>query len=130
MNLSGAQSNYDYFTGKMSDVCRQLAFAGIALIWILGLGEDANATLPQPLIFPALVLVVCLGLDAAQYAVASASWGIFHRIKEQEDGVTAETEFTAPSWINWAGLVLFWGKIVALAIAYVNLGTYMAGRLA
>ena len=129
MNLKDARENYYYYTEKLSEVCRQLAFAGIALIWILGLGEDVTAKLPQALIFPALVLVISLSLDATHYAVASASWGIYHRLKEHRDGVGPEDDFKAPRWINWASLALFWGKVAALGIAYASLASYLVDRL-
>ncbi len=34
MNLERARKAYDYYTGKLSDVARQLSFAGIAIIYI------------------------------------------------------------------------------------------------
>jgi len=34
MKLAQARGHYEYFSGKASDISRQLGFAGIALIWV------------------------------------------------------------------------------------------------
>ena len=40
--LSEFKEDYYHFTGKLSDINRQIAFAGIALIWVFKKGKEVN----------------------------------------------------------------------------------------
>ena len=129
MLLKDARDSYYYNSGKVSDLVRQLALAGIGLIFILAFGQEiADQRLPRSLLYPAIFIVVALFLDFAQYAVATATWGIYARLKEK-NGVDEDQEFEAPAAINWAGLVFFWLKTGFLVLAYALLGAYIIDRL-
>ena len=127
MKLENTRESYYYNSGKLSDIVRQLGFVGIALVWILGLGEDAAATLPDDLAAPTILILVALVLDVLQYVVTTITWGVFNRIKERQN-VGEDAEFEAPRQLNWAPLVIFWMKVVAISAAYVLLGLYTADR--
>jgi hypothetical protein len=129
VKLAEVREFYYVYSGKLSDVCRQLGFAGIALVWIFGLGTNVNARLPHNLILPSLLIVTSLALDFLHYVASTVLWGVFARIKERDDNTSADTDFEAPARINWAPLAFFWGKVAALGAAYVALGSYLAGRL-
>lgn len=112
MKLNDAREHYYTFSATLSNVNRQLCFAGIAVIWIFVTKEaDGNYTLPSNLLFPLGCFVGGLTLDLLHYFVASASWGIFHRIKEKSE-IGEDTEFVAPRQINWAPNILFWSKSI------------------
>ncbi len=118
MKLSDAREHYYTFSGKLSDVNRQLCFAGIAVIWIFALrDESGNYSIPIDLNVPLLFFVFGLVFDLLHYLSSSISWGIFHRIKEKS-GVGEDAEFKAPRWINWAPNILFYGKVFSSVIAY------------
>lgn len=130
MRLEDVRDAYYTQSGKVSDVARQLALAGIAVVWVFsggGVSTGAAVHIPKDLTFAGLVLIAALAADFFQYAWASAAWGIFNRVKERE--VKETTEFEAPPWLNYPTLVFFWGKLLLVAFAYVLLGIALASRL-
>ncbi len=117
MKISDARAAYDSFTSKTSEIARQLSFAGIALIWIFK-PEDAPPTeIPPPLLIPAILFVVALGLDLLHAAYGSLAWGAFGRYHERK-GISETNDITAPAYINWPSIVFFWGKVIAVVAAY------------
>lgn len=117
MRLKDARSVYEYNSGKASDLARQMALAGIAIIWIFRSGQDTGIKIPEHLVAPLWCLVLSLTLDLAQYWLAAAVWSGFHRSKEKR-GVNEDEDFLAPGWINWPSLILFYLKLIFLAAAY------------
>jgi hypothetical protein len=125
MKLEGYRTAYYTHTGSASTVARQAAFAGVALIWVFNNKSGSNISLPLDLLWPALFLVIGLGLDLMQYIAASAIWGLFHRIKEKEFGADSDADITAPKYLNWPSLIFFWGKLAAILTGYVSLLGYV-----
>jgi hypothetical protein len=126
MKLEDALENYQYYSGKASDLCRQLAFAGIALVWIFKTGESIHASVPKELRPATLFMVITLSLDFLQYVVGSATWGIYNRQKERA-GIKNDQEFRAPPWINYATLALYWTKLGILACGYAYILKFLFG---
>lgn len=84
MKLSDYQKAYYEFSGKASDVARQLAFAGIALIWIFRVERPQAPRLPEQLLLPSALLVLALGADLLHYIVKTIIWGRFCRKEEKK----------------------------------------------
>lgn len=123
------QAYYD-FTGLASSASRQLAFAGIAIIWLFRHGDPSNLSLPHSLLYPTIFFVLSLAFDLTQYFVASTIWGVYHRIKEKEfEKLTfPEThEFKAPVYFPWPQLAFFYMKVICVFIAYYQLFMYILG---
>lgn len=115
---------YYEFTGLTSTSARQLAFAGIAIIWLFRHGEADSLKLPHDLLYPSAFFVVCLAADLFQYFVSSAIWGIFHRVKEKEFEKNSSSEeilLKAPAYLNWPNLVFFYLKVLCVFLAYAQL---------
>lgn len=134
MKLSEYRKDYYQLSATASDVARQLAFAGIALIWIFKTGEiNKDLTIPGPLIYAAFYFALALAADLSHYIIAAAIWGIFHRIKEKElmkQGLNTETaDFTHSSKLNWPTNLLFWSKVLLVIIGYGVLGFYIWSML-
>ena len=129
MKLSNYRESYYGFSGSASNVSRQAAFAGIALIWVFNSKTPDGIHLPIELIWPTLFLIIGLGLDLLHYVVASAIWGIFHRIKEKELGEIPDPDVEAPIYLNWPTLLLFWGKLIAICTGYIYLFLYAKGSI-
>lgn len=129
MKLSDARENYYFYTGKVSEIGRQLAFAGIAIIWLFKL-EDENS-LPLELIEPLRLIVASLAIDLAHYFYAALAWGVFHRVKEKRLAASKmlDAEFLAPRAINWITIALYFAKIGFLAAGYWHLFGYLTGKL-
>ena len=130
MNLKEARDNYDRRSTKLSDVVRQLNFAGIAVIWLLRTG-DKTGGIPYSncLLWPLGLLICSATFDLLHYAYASAAWGIFHRLQEKklkDDPQRAVVEIHAPDAINWLSLFFFWGKTIFTVAAYCFLIAYIA----
>lgn len=115
----------DFATGKASEINRNLALAGIAVIWIFKVGEGPRQSLPAELVPPTLILVCGLAFDLLQYLVTAFAWYFFTRGKER----TSIAEFTAPPGINLPGTILFILKFCATFAAYVYLMVYLISQL-
>ncbi|HEU0144065.1 MAG TPA: hypothetical protein VFQ47_04705 [Nitrososphaera sp.] len=110
---------------KSSEINRQLAFAGIAIIWVFKTDNGGRQIVPDELFLPGLFLVLSLSFDLLQYVIKSEIWYRVTRKKEKA-GIT---EFTVPPWINYFGDILYWIKIVATVSAYILLIRFLLARL-
>src|SRR4051794_34452286 len=99
MKLADTRDNYQFNTGKTSDIVRQLCFAGLALVWIFKTGDSSHLVVPPPLVFPSFVFIAALTLDLLQYFLNSIIWGLYNRHHEKIS-LDQEREFTAPTIIN------------------------------
>jgi len=125
MKLSQYREDYYTHTGNASSVCRQAAFAGIALIWVFNNKTGNQINLPNGLLWPSLFMITGLSLDLLQYVAASAIWGTFHRVNEKKFSASSDPDITAPAWLNWPALTCFWGKLIAVISGYVSLFSYV-----
>lgn len=128
MKLAEVRENYTYFSGKASDIARQLALAGIALIWIFKTQVGEQYRVPKELLPAAGFVVLALILDFLHYIVASLCWAIFNRFKEYR-GTKEDDDFLAPGQINWPSLVFFWTKLIATIAAYVYILRFVIFRI-
>lgn len=119
MNLSDYRGTYYGFTGSASAVTRQAAFAGIAIVWIFNDRTGDAIRLPAELLWPTLFLVACLACDLLQYALSAAIWGYFHRWHERK-GTKETDEITASKYLNWPGILFFWGKLIFALLARIS----------
>jgi fatty acid desaturase len=118
MTLSEARQAYYEHSGKASDAARQLAFAGIALIWIFKKDVNGIPNIGSSFVPATKWFIVALAADLTQYICATIAWGAFARWREQQPQTNATTEFDAPRWLNWPGNAFFVAKIFCVAAAY------------
>ena len=121
MKISEAREAYYGYSGSVSTVARQLAFAGIALVWVFRVPSEDTVILPGALWLPTILLILGLALDMIHYLVSAAVWGVFHRISEKRHPDEPDREVDAPAWLNWPGLAAFWGKAFSIASALLLL---------
>ena len=122
MKLSDARKHYYELSGLASNSARQLAFAGIAVVWILASDNRVIEVSTLELRAPLLAFVVALALDLLQYYAGAAFWGGLGWLKENQ----GKQEFKgAPSWGNWVPIVSFWSKGLAVAYGYGCLMTIL-----
>jgi hypothetical protein len=114
--LEQAQKGYQERSKSASDISRQLAYVGIALIWIFKLKDHGGRDVVDPrLLTPTHLLVIALASDLLQFVIAAGIFGFIARKIEKHP-----EDFAAlPRWVNWPSVVLFWFKIVIVLIAYV-----------
>lgn len=132
VKLSKAQQSYSDASGTASTIARQIAFAGVGVVWVFNLpATHAAIVIPQQLKVVVLLLVACLALDLLQYMFASLIWSVFARILELRHAHQAggDPEMEASPYLNWPSLGCFWGKLVVLFVAYIYLAMFIASRL-
>ncbi|MCE3003985.1 MAG: hypothetical protein LW860_14990, partial [Xanthomonadaceae bacterium] len=89
MKLSAARETYYSHSGNASTAARQIAFAGIAVVWIFNQPNAGRPIeLPELLMSALLLLCTSLALDLMQYSLSAAVWGYYSRSKERELGLT------------------------------------------
>lgn len=120
MKLKDARELYYFFSGKTSDIVRQLALAGIGMVWLFRVGAVGAEKIPVALKIPLQLIVIGLALDLLHYAIATGVWGIFQRRKELA-GTDENSEFLAPEALNYPSLALFVAKVACVIAAYVML---------
>lgn len=129
MKLSEIRKAYEDLSGKLSDVNRQLAFAGIGIIWIFKISEDNNSTsIPNELFTPLLALIISLGIDLLQYLIQTFTW-YFYYLYKQSQGNSEEQEINEPEYFNYLPWLFLLFKVVALITAYVYMFEYLRRQL-
>lgn len=116
MKLEDARNAYYDYSGTLSNINRQLALSGIAIVWFFiqpknNAGFDFGAFKWAFIFFSA-----ALFFDLVHYAVATASWGIYHRYKEKN--IKPGAEFKAPKYINWIPICALVIKVVCTVTGY------------
>lgn len=108
------------FTGKASDVNRQLALAGVAIIWIFNNPDGSKILLCDALILPLIFLVVSLAIDLIQYVLGSVIWGIFFEIKEYQVNHQnlLNDNIKAPNILSYSITTLFFLKVITMVLLF------------
>ena len=127
MKLKDARDNYYFFSGKTSDLVRQLGLGGIAIVWIFKQTVSGAPKIPDELVWPLTCIVAALVIDFLQYAIATVLWGNLQWRKERS-GV-GDADFDASSAINWPTILCFSGKTIAIIVAYCHLLSYLSRTL-
>jgi hypothetical protein len=140
MNLKEANELITDRTAKLGDIIRQLALAGIGIIWIFKKDVAGQAAIPRDLFRPGILIITSLALDLLQYTITSILWIAYYRIKENEfkrrktlgrktDTARIEElgkiEFEIPDWFNRLQYFFFWTKVFSIVIAYYFLLSYL-----
>src|SRR5680860_754515 len=110
------KEDYEYFTGKASEINRNLALAGIAIIWIFKTTSETGIAIPQDLITPLIWLVISLSLDLLQYIVGGLIWLIFYRYQEyriNRKKIKANKNIKAPAVFPGILHFIYWSKLIS-----------------
>lgn len=125
--LKGWRDAFKKASDKASDLARNLAFAGIGIIWIFNKPvadkEVMRVDLPEQLMLPLILIVLALMADVLQYLWKSAT--IYQHYRNQRkkymnNKLTEEEMSTAelPRHIAWSSWGFFGAKIVLICYAY------------
>src|SRR5579862_5389715 len=133
MKLEDARSAYEQFSGKASDIVRQISLAGVALIWVFKSGAgttDSPLVLAPELLRAAVCIFFALLFDLLQYLLGASIWFVFYRYKERK-GAKESSELLAPPQLNWPIWDLFYLKSAMMLVAYaVYIIPFLISRLA
>ena len=112
-------------TGKVSDNVRALSIAAIGIVWIFkSQNADGSYEIPEQLYYPVLLVFIAMAFDFIQYVYGSIAWGVFFRLKENNE-VNEDSELYAPPSINWPTYILFYGKVIIIGFAYFYLTSFL-----
>jgi hypothetical protein len=126
--LKDVKDDFYAFSSKTSDIARQLALAGIAIIWIFRLTEKESIKL-LPSTVPILkLLIISLLFDFCHAFIPSFTYGFMtNRFKKKgkvdEDDVEYSLLWTIPEWL------FFILKVVLLVLAYIQLWLFLDSNL-
>lgn len=129
MKLDDIKAEYHFYTGKVSDLARQLAFAGIAVIWIFKVDEKGAPKIPHPMLAPTAALVLSLLFDFLQYTFGAIAYHIRFETAERRKKkykLPADQEFKVSRRLVLRPMdVLFYLKAICVVIAYVLLAKFL-----
>ena len=136
--VSSISDNASDFREKTGAIIRQLAFAGIAIVWLFKSGDSTSTLVPQDLAMPLLLLALTLALDLFENANGALIWSIKpSRIIEASKKKPwwfalmfslDQVPGGAPNLVSWPVRFVFWLKLVVLLVAYAQLLTEIAPR--
>lgn len=116
MRLEDARNAYYDYSGKLSNINRQLALSGIAIVWFFIQPKNNVDFNFGAFKWAFIFFSAALFLDLVHYAIATASWGIYHRFKETR--IKPGIEFKAPKYINWIPIGALMFKVACTVIGY------------
>jgi hypothetical protein len=126
MKLSDYKKTYYEFSGLTSGVARNLAFAGIALVWIFKTEAAPTPRITQHLIIPTVLLALTLTFDLLQYIAGTCVWGFFQWYHERKlHDATEDPELDSPSWLKLPQFTFFVLKLATVLSAYLFITVYI-----
>lgn len=135
LRLSEIRDAYERSSEKLSEINRQLCFAGFAVIWIFN-NSTVGLAIPRELYLPLTLWCVSLVLDILQYAFKTGYYYWFYlkrkrpeknsrgEIKSEDEMVVEESE--NPTIVLWCVFIL---KIVAMTSGYILLLIYLISKI-
>ena len=136
MKLKQYQAAYYESSGQVSSIVRQLAFAGLAVVWIFRVNTSVGEQLDPLHIVPAGAFVLSLVFDLFQYITATCVWGIRQwRIERQhyrtflKEGYRPDTQYYHKGRLKWPQFGFFWLKIVTVLVGHAFLLVSLTDKL-
>jgi hypothetical protein len=121
MKIQDYRNDFYAFSGKASDLNRQLAFGAIALIWLFKqdvAGQPGQPTVPHELILPGILVASALVCDVLQYIIASLIWFCYYRWKEFRGATDDEDVGRHSGWLEVPIWLFFAAKLGSSIAAY------------
>ena len=134
MTLKEIREDYVRYSTNVSELSRNLAYAGIGIVWIFKQSRNNDellstfmSSIPSELRWPLILFVVVLILDLFQYVIQTAIWYPYyakhkelHKNEKEDDVNLQEPEiYSAIPWCFW----LF--KLIMVVIAYFLMGIFL-----
>jgi hypothetical protein len=122
MKLNDAREAYYDYSRTLSNINRQLALFGIAIVWFF----VQPAVKVQNLDFgnfkwSFVLFCGALFFDLCHYASATTIWGVYSWQKEKK--ITESKIFRAPECINWVSIIMMILKVISTILGYFSLIT-------
>ncbi|MFA0522808.1 hypothetical protein AB4517_04195 [Vibrio sp. 10N.222.52.C3] len=125
MKLSDIRAEVDSYTGGASSVNRQMALAGIAVIWII-VKEDSDVAIQNGALW---IFVASLSADLMQYILGAISSKVLDikkqielkRLYNKDDVKIEADDFEISSWWHVPTWLCFFAKIILVIWGYFSL---------
>ena len=115
------------FTGKASEISRQMVLAGVGIIWLF---KDPNSnTLDNCTIWPLLFLGGAVVIDLAQYVIGGVVWKRFYDKIDKTIRPEDDPEVAAPASLSTPLYVLFFIKLGLTIVSYILIIIFLARNL-
>jgi hypothetical protein len=128
VKLQDYRDDFYTFSGKASDISRQLAFAGIAIIWLFKKDTLPGLSIPRELLLSGIFILLSLALDLVHYCLASLVWRLYYRGKEKS-GTSEDEELHHSEWLERPLWILFAAKIFFVLLAYIWILRYFLNAI-
>lgn len=128
MNLQDVRDNGNWHSEKLSEVNRQLAYAGIAVVWIFKNGSDDAPRLPDELFAPLCLLGLGLLFDLSHYFSSTIIWKciLWDKEKKIPKEKFSTATFRIPASVNYLSYSLLIMKVSCVGIGYLLLVKWIA----
>lgn len=117
MKISEVWKTYEFYTEKLTEQGRKLAFAIAAICWFF---KTPEITFPEYILYSLLFVVSFLLFDLLQYLIGALLNGVYARyqeIKMWKQKHTIMGDIEKPAWIDKPVVTLFIIKNVILVIS-------------
>jgi len=136
IKLNDIRNDFYDASQTLSTINRQIAFAGIGIVWVFVKTIDGKLVFDNLLLFVMLFFVIALLLDILQYAYKTIFLELFRRYHEkkfdskgyEKDNVLDEFVVLNNNW-NYPTWILFFLKIISVGIGYFKLLFFMLHNL-
>jgi ABC-type Fe3+-siderophore transport system permease subunit len=115
---------YQEASGKVSELNRNLALGGLAIIWIFKNPEKNPKILNENLVWALIFLVASLSFDLVHYIWRTI---IIHEVYKKAIKEKKEKE-EYPNYLKNSSWFFFWSKIAAMIIAYIFIFIYLRDK--
>lgn len=129
MNLNELKEESYSFTQLASDQVRNLAFAGIGIIWIFKNDNSQIGMIPEALLWPLVFLTITLALDLLQYLIPACIYSYLFYKKEKEMEGNPKTNFSLPFRNSIPGWICFYGKCLSLVLSYFFIVSFLFNKI-
>lgn len=121
-------------TGKISELIRNAAFAGIGIIWIFKNSDPSKKMLPLELVTPLTFLVIALFFDIVQYIWRALNIYFYYKKYESKyDKNQIQNEdlidVKFPNYIEYGTWIFFTLKIFFVLFAYLKIYFFLIEKL-
>lgn len=120
LTLKEIREAYEELSGKASEICRQLGFAGIGIIWIFNT-STAGIDIPDIFNIPLFLICLSLGLDLAGYVLGTIIWYLVYLFNHNKTDSDETTNVKDPELINIVNWWIWVMKIGFMVWSYVLL---------
>ena len=136
MRIEDYKKEYEFYSGKLSEITRNLAYMGFGVVWILIGGLDGFKTgfIPPLLIWVLALLVLFQIFDISHYLYQTITWYKHFRKLEKNNEEDNENKyernnFTADNKLAERAWYIYWSKITIIVVAFLLLLIYIVGLI-